>query len=91
MIADYFVYRRKVLNVPALYSATGEYAYRGGFSWVAIVALFAGALPSLPGFLATIKVIDGSHVPAFLLGLYHYAWFVGFGVSAVVYLALARR
>src|SRR5688572_29255142 len=55
MIADYFVWRKKVLNVPALYSPAGEYSYRGGFSWVAIVALLAGALPSLPGFLATIK------------------------------------
>jgi NCS1 family nucleobase:cation symporter-1 len=90
MIADYFVYRRKVLNVPALYSATGEYAYRGGFSWVAIVALLAGALPSLPGFLATIKVIDGSHVPAFLLSLYNYAWFVGFGVAFALYLILRK-
>jgi NCS1 family nucleobase:cation symporter-1 len=90
MIADYFVYRRKLLNVPALYSSTGEYAYRGGFSWVAIVALLAGALPSLPGFLATIKVIEGSLVPAFFLGLYHYAWFVGFGISFALYLVLRK-
>src|SRR3954470_17596840 len=81
MIADYYAWRKKALNVPALYSSTGEYAYSGGFSWVAIVALIAGALPSLPGFLANIKVIDGSHVPASLLGLYNYAWFVGFGIA----------
>ena len=90
MIADYFVWRRKVLNVPALYSTTGEYTYSGGFSWVAIVALLAGALPSLPGFLATIKVIDGTHVPPFLLGLYSYAWFVGFGIAFVLYLILRK-
>jgi cytosine/uracil/thiamine/allantoin permease len=29
-------------------------------------------------------------VPA-LRPLYDYAWFIGFGVAAVVYLALARR
>jgi NCS1 family nucleobase:cation symporter-1 len=90
MIADYFVWRKKVLNVPALYSATSEYSYCGGFSWVAIIALLAGALPSLPGFLATIKVIDGVHVPAFLLGLYNYAWFVGFGVAFALYLVLRK-
>jgi NCS1 family nucleobase:cation symporter-1 len=90
MIADYFVWRRKVLNVPALYSPTGEYRYSGGFSWVAIVALCAGALPSLPGFLATIKVIDGTHVPPFLLGLYSYAWFVGFGIAFLLYLVLRK-
>ena len=68
MIADYYAYRGKVLNVSALYSATGEYTYVRGFSWVAIAAFLAGALPSLPGFLANIKVIDGAQVPPFLLG-----------------------
>jgi NCS1 family nucleobase:cation symporter-1 len=90
MIADYFVYRKKQLNVPALYSTDGEYRYSNGFSWVAIVAFLAGALPSLPGFLANIKVIDGASVPALLLSLYGYAWFVGFGLAFVVYLALRK-
>lgn len=90
MIADYFVWRKKVLNVPALYSPSGEYAYSGGFSRVAIIALLAGALPSLPGFLATIKVIDATPVPAFFLGLYNYAWFVGFGIAFAGYLLLRQ-
>ncbi len=86
MIADYFVYRRRQLNVPALYAADGEYRYSGGFSWVAIVALLAGALPSLPGFLANLHVIDGAHLPGFLLTLYSFAWLAGFGIAFVVYL-----
>ena len=90
MIADYFVHRHRQLNVPALYSPEGEYRYSRGVSWVAITALVAGALPSLPGFLATIKVIDGTRVPPFLLGLYSYAWFVGFGVAFVLYLVLRK-
>jgi NCS1 family nucleobase:cation symporter-1 len=90
MIADYFVVRRRGLNVPALYSATGPYSYKAGISWVAIAALAAGALPSLPGFLVTIQAIDGSAFPAFLIGLYHYAWFVGFGLAFAAYLALRK-
>jgi NCS1 family nucleobase:cation symporter-1 len=90
MIADYFVYRKKVLNVPALYATDGEYRYAGGYSWVAIAALVAGALPSLPGFLANIKAIDGSRVAPFLLNLYNYAWFVGFAIAFVLYLALRK-
>jgi NCS1 family nucleobase:cation symporter-1 len=90
MIADYFVYRRKELDVSALYSADGKYSYCGGFSIVAIVALLAGALPSLPGFLANIKVVDAAHVPPFFLSLYDYAWFTGFGIAFVVYLALRK-
>ena len=90
MIADYFVVRRCQLNVHDLYLADGEYRYSGGFSIVAIVAFILGVLPSLPGFLATVKLIDGSHVAPFLLGLYNYAWFVGFGVAFVVYLVLRK-
>ncbi len=90
MIADYYVYRRKQLNVAALYSDRGEYTYRHGTSWIAIAALVAGALPSLPGFLANIKVIDSTALPALLLSLYNYAWFVGFGIAFVLYLLLRR-
>jgi len=35
-----------------------------------------------------VKLIDGTHVPSFFLGLYDYAWFAGFGIAFVVYLAL---
>jgi nucleobase:cation symporter-1, NCS1 family len=90
MIADYFVLRKRTLNLDALYSTKGEYTYRGGFSAVAIVALIVGVLPSLPGFLATVKLIDGTRLPAGLLSLYNYAWFVGFGVAFFVYLILRR-
>jgi NCS1 family nucleobase:cation symporter-1 len=90
MIADYFVVRGRWLNVLGLYNPGGEYSYTNGFSLAAIGALLAGILPSLPGFLATVKLIDGAHIPPFLLGLYNYAWFVGFGVAFVVYLVLRK-
>ncbi|HVS51909.1 MAG TPA: NCS1 family nucleobase:cation symporter-1 [Opitutaceae bacterium] len=90
MIADYFVWRRRQLNVLNLYLPDGQYRYTGGFSIVAIVAFVAGVLPSLPGFLATIKVVAAAHVSPFLLSLYNYAWFVGFGVAFVVYLVLRK-
>lgn len=90
MIADYFVYRKKQLSIPGLYSGTGEYSYTHGFSLVAIIALAAGALPSVPGFLATLHLIDGTSLPAFLLGIYNYAWFVGFALAFIVYLVLRQ-
>jgi NCS1 family nucleobase:cation symporter-1 len=90
MIADYFAYRHRELSVPDLYSETGAYRYSGGFSWVAIIALLAGALPSLPGFLATIKLVDATAVPAFLMTLYNFAWLAGFAIAFVVYLLLRK-
>src|SRR5207244_4288570 len=48
LIADYFVWRRCRLNLPALYQPDGEYRFTNGFSIVAMFALLLGVLPSLP-------------------------------------------
>lgn len=91
MIADYFFVHRKELVLADLYDHEGRYGYGSGFNKVAVIALLAGILPNVPGFLTTIQVIPADVVPAWINGLYHYAWFVGFLVSGVVYLALSRR
>jgi NCS1 family nucleobase:cation symporter-1 len=90
LIADYFVYRRCKLNLNALYQANGEYRFTNGFSIVALIALLAGALPSLPGFLVNIKALPAASVPPFLAHIYNYAWFVGFGIAFAVYIALRK-
>ena len=87
LIADYFVWRKRELNLVALYQVDGEYKFTNGFSVVALAALGLGALPSLPGFLVQVKVLDVTSVPPLLADLYHYAWFIGFVVAFVVYLA----
>jgi NCS1 family nucleobase:cation symporter-1 len=88
MIADYFVHRRRHLDVAALYDSEGEYRFTNGFSLVGIAALVLAVLPNLPGFLVTVKALDSSQVPRFLIELYHYAWFVGFGLAFIIYLGL---
>jgi NCS1 family nucleobase:cation symporter-1 len=90
MIADYFVIRRRRLNVNELYRRDGEYSYTNGFSTVALVALLVAILPNLPGFLVTVKFFEAGSVPAFFVTLYSYAWFVGFAIAFVVYLALRK-
>ncbi len=86
LIADYFVWRRRTLNLAALYQAQGEYRFTNGFSLVALVALVVAVLPSLPGFCVAVKLVAPGRVPPFLADLYHYAWFVGFAVAFVAYL-----
>lgn len=85
MIVDYFFIRKKTLNVTDLYSLNGDYSYKNGFNHFAIIALILGILPNVPGFLTTIKAIDENAVWHWLSGLYHYAWFVGFIVSGLIY------
>lgn len=86
LICDYFLIRRAKLDLIKLYQKDGPYWYSGGWNLKALVALFVGIVPNLPGFLGTIKVME---VPKMWMTLYNYAWFVGFGLSFATYAALS--
>ena len=88
LIADYFIYRRCKLNLPELYKASGIYRFTNGFSGVALFSLVVAIAPSVPGFLVNVKLLDAASAPATLVSLYNYAWFIGFALSFVLYLAL---
>lgn len=91
LIVDYFILRKTVLVVDELYTESGRYWYKNGFNPNAIISLFLGIVPNIPGFLTTIKVLPTSTFPAAISGLYHYAWFVGFAVSGGSYYLLQRQ
>ena len=91
MIADYYFIRRKNLIAADLYRHNGVYGYTNGFNPIAIIALILGILPNVPGFLIQIKVLDASTFPEWINHLYNYAWFVGFGVSAIIYYLLMKN
>jgi NCS1 family nucleobase:cation symporter-1 len=91
MIVDYFFIRNKNLVAQDLYSPVGEYSYSGGFNTKAITALLIGIAPNIPGFLLQVKLISAKAFPVWISDLYHYAWFVGFFVSGVVYLLLMKK
>jgi nucleobase:cation symporter-1, NCS1 family len=90
LIADYFVLRRTQLNLAALYDPNGEYRYTHGFSLAGLAALALAVLPNLPGFLVHVKWLDKGLVPSFLVASYDYAWFIGFAVAFVLYVALRK-
>jgi NCS1 family nucleobase:cation symporter-1 len=87
LIADYFLIRRTRLDLPGLYRKDGPYWYVGGFHFAGLVALVAGIAPCVPGFLGAVELVE---VPEAWADLYHYAWFLSFAVSFVVYVALVR-
>lgn len=84
MIADYFVVRRQRIDVEALYRRGGPYEYTRGVNWIAMAALAIGVAPCVPGFLAALKVTEVAPV---WQAIYNWAWFVGFGIAATLYLA----
>jgi NCS1 family nucleobase:cation symporter-1 len=79
LIADYWVVRRAELDLEALYLPDGAYRYRGGWNLAAVVATLLGCALAWGGLVW----------PA-LKPLYDYAWFVGFGVAFVAYVALMK-
>ena len=85
ILVDYFLIRKTELNVEDLYRSNGIYA---GFNPVAIVALVIGVLPNIPGFLANVGLYSGS---GFIVNLYNYAWFIGLGISSLIYYVLMRN
>ncbi len=76
LVADYWVVRKRTLDLRALYLPDSAY---GGWNPAAVVATFGGC------FLAW-----GGLVIPFLRPLYDYAWFVGFFAAGGLYALLMR-
>ena len=79
LIADYWLVRRKRLELGDLYRTRGVYTYAAGWNWRAVVATLVGCT------LAWIGLVVKPLRP-----LYDYAWFVGFGAAAVTHLLLMK-
>jgi nucleobase:cation symporter-1, NCS1 family len=91
MIVDYWIVRRRQLELAELYKMNGRYSYSGGWNWKAIAAVFIGVIPVVPGFLKAATTPGFAGVfqnPTFIESLYNYGLFFTFGVAAVAYLAL---
>jgi NCS1 family nucleobase:cation symporter-1 len=77
LIADYWILRRRSLDLADLYRRDGRY---GGWNMAAVVATLLGCALAWGGLV----------FPP-LRRLYDYAWFVGFLVAGATYLVLARE
>jgi NCS1 family nucleobase:cation symporter-1 len=91
LICDYFLIRKKHLELAELFKTDGIYSYGSGFNWRAIVALVVAIAPVVPGFLRAATTPGGQVAdPGILDTLYIYAWFVTFGIAFLVYLILTK-
>jgi len=91
MIADYYFIRKQNLLVTDLYKQNGIYTFSKGYNNKAIISLVLAVLPIIPGFLVVTKIVSETSVWLWLSNLYNYAWFVGFFISATVYLFLMNN
>jgi nucleobase:cation symporter-1, NCS1 family len=80
MLADYFGVQKQRYVVADLYRYDGIYAASGGWNHAGLIAFGVGGLAALSGLI----------VPG-LASLSAFAWFIGVGVGAAVYLLLAQK
>jgi NCS1 family nucleobase:cation symporter-1 len=89
MIVDYYLLRRKQLDLNSLYQRDGIYSYGGsGFNWRALAAIATGVSINIPGFLAQASA-GTIEVTPFLSSLYDYAWFLSLLIAGLAYIALS--
>jgi NCS1 family nucleobase:cation symporter-1 len=79
LIVDYWVIRKKNLDLTSLYSISGAYTYKGGWNMKAVGA-------TLVGF--TIALLGAFWSP--MAPIYDWSCFVGFGLSGGLYWLLMR-
>jgi NCS1 family nucleobase:cation symporter-1 len=79
LIVDYWVLRKRTLDLASLYVSDGAYGYRDGYNAKAIVATLIGAAVAFAGmFWEPLRRI------------YDWSWFVGFGLSGALYWAMMQ-
>lgn len=92
LICDYWLIKRRQIELAELYKTDGIYSYANGFNWRAIAALVLAIAPVVPGFLRAAATPGGQVADAgFFDTLYTYAWFVTFGLAFVLYYMITFR
>jgi len=86
MAADYWVVKKKHIDIPSLYRRHGRYRYKAGINWRAAVAFLVSVTPNLPGMAHAVNsqldIGSGGYIYDF-----NYIW--GFTVGFVLYSALS--
>jgi nucleobase:cation symporter-1, NCS1 family len=83
--ADFWVVKKKNIDIPSLYRRRGRYRYHGGVNWRAAVAFLISIGPNLPGMAHAVT-------PTITVGtiddIYDISFMWGFSSGFVVYYAL---
>lgn len=86
LISDYFLVKRRAVDVPALYDPEGRYRYWHGVNPRAVVALLVAVAPNLPGLAHDVT-------PSLSIGgavyIYYLNYAVGFLLAAGLYVLLS--
>ena len=85
LISDYYILKRRQLEVTELYCDAYPLFSHRAINWIAILALAIGIAPNLPGFIRSLELHQNREKNFFDL-IYVYAWFVGLFLAGFVYI-----
>lgn len=85
---DYWVIKKRAIEVPALYRRYGRYSYgnAAGTNWRAAIALLIGIVPNLPGMAAAVNTSLDIGGAAYIYDIFY---LYGFTSTFVVYAVLS--
>lgn len=87
VFADYYIVRKGYVNILHCYTnhINSYYMYnKYGTNWRAVIAYLVGIVPNFPGFIGSV----GPTVPIGAMEVYYLNYFIGYFVSAIVYVVL---
>jgi NCS1 family nucleobase:cation symporter-1 len=95
LAADFWLVRKQLVDVPALYDPRGRYRYWNGINWRAALALVVAVAPNLPGLGYSIgnradpMLPNPVRISAGARNLYTFDWLFEFVTSVFVYTVLS--
>jgi nucleobase:cation symporter-1, NCS1 family len=87
IISDYYLIKKRKLNIHEVYRDHGIYHYSHGWNWRAYAAFCCGFGPLIPGFAKSIKNdlnVGGAWK------IYTFAWIFGFTISLSTYYVIVK-
>ncbi|KAI1385016.1 NCS1 nucleoside transporter family protein-like protein [Hypoxylon trugodes] len=89
MAADFYVLRDRKVRLSHLYATVdSSYWYWNGINWRAPVAWVCGWAPTIGGLVVTVN--QDTNAPRGLFELYYMAFFIGFFISATIFIILNK-
>ncbi|KAH8883456.1 hypothetical protein GQ53DRAFT_882643 [Thozetella sp. PMI_491] len=86
-IADYWVIKRRRVDVSSLYDPSGRYRYQKGWNWRAMLAMLASIGPTMPSLAASVNPSLDIGGAAYIGDL---VWFYGFLSAFFIYVTLTK-
>jgi NCS1 family nucleobase:cation symporter-1 len=84
--ADFWIVKKRNIDIPSLYRRQGRYRYYGGVNWRAAVAFLISIGPNLPGMA---HAVTPSLAVGTIIDIYDISYMWGFTSGFLIYCALS--